>query len=44
MILNNIAILNIKDTDYCCIVSGISQNKAMKLMQNIDLNEKCGTS
>ena len=44
MILNNIAILNIKDTGYCCIVSGISQNKAMKFMQNIDLNEKSGTS
>ena len=38
--LSDIAVLNIKRADYCCIISGISQSEAMKLMQNIDLTKK----
>ena len=34
------AILNIKGSDYCCIISLISKNKAISLMQNADLTEK----
>ena len=40
MNLSDIAILNIKSADYCCIISGISKSGAMNLMQNIDLTEK----
>ena len=40
MILSNIAILNIKSCDYCCIISVISKNEAINLMQNADLTEK----
>ena len=29
--LSNIAILNIKGSDYCCIISGISKNEAINL-------------
>ena len=37
-------ILNIKGSDYCCIIiSGISKSKARKLLQNIDLTEKSET-
>ena len=43
MNLRNIAILNIKGSDYCCIVRGISKNEAINLMQNTDLAEKNGT-
>ena len=42
MNLNDIAILNIKGSDYCCIIGRISKSKAIKLLQNIDLTEKCG--
>ena len=38
--LSDIAILNIKNTDYCCVISGISISKAINLMQNIDLTGK----
>ena len=43
MNLIDIAILNIKGSDYCCIISGISKNKAISLMQNTDLTEKSTT-
>ena len=43
MNLHNIAILNNKGSDYCCIISLISKNEAIKLMQNADLTEKSGT-
>ena len=43
MNLSDIAILNIKGFDYCCIISRISKNEAMNLMQNADLTEKSGT-
>ena len=41
--LNNIAILNIKGSDYRCIISLSSKNEAIKLVQNADLTEKSGT-
>ena len=37
------AILNIRSADFYCIISGLSKNKAINLMQNVDLNEKSGT-
>ena len=43
MNLSDIAISNIEDSDYRCIISGISKSEAINLMQNIDLNEKRGT-
>ena len=43
MNLSNIAILNIKGSNYLCIISGISKNEAIKLLQNIDLTGKSGT-
>ena len=42
--LSNIAILNIDlNLDYCCIISLISKNENINLMQNADLTEKSGT-
>ena len=41
--LSNIAILNIKKADYCCIISGISKSEAINLMQIIDLTKKSET-
>ena len=38
--LSDIAILNIKVADYCCIISVISKSEAMNFVQNIDLIEK----
>ena len=43
MNLSNIAILNIKGSNYCCIINGISKDEAINLMQNADLTEKTGT-
>ena len=40
MNLSNIAILNIKGSDYRCIVGLISKNEAINLMQNTDLTKK----
>ena len=40
--LSHITILNIKSSDYCCIISLISKNKAIKLLQNSNLPEKSG--
>ena len=42
MNLSNIAMLNMKDVDYRCIISRISQSEAINLMENIDLTEKSG--
>ena len=39
---SDIAILNIKGSDYRCIISLISKNEAIFLMQNADLTEKHG--
>ena len=41
--LSDIAILNIKRSDYRCIISLIRKNEAINLMQNADLTEKSGT-
>ena len=38
--LIDIAVLNIKGSDYHCIISLISKNKAIKLMENADLTKK----
>ena len=43
MNLSDIAILNIKGSDYYCIISIISKNEAIKLMQLAGLTEKSGT-
>ena len=40
MSLSKIAILKIKGSDYRCIISLISKNKAINIMQNADLTEK----
>ena len=40
---SNIAILSIKGSDYCCIISLISKNEAINLLQNAYLTEKCET-
>ena len=40
MNLSDIDILNIKGSDYRCIISRISKNEAINLMQNVDLTEK----
>ena len=39
-----IAILNIKGSDYRCIISLINKNEAINLIQNADLNEKSRSS
>ena len=41
--LSDIAILNIKGSDCRCIISLISKNEAINLMQNVDLTEKSRT-
>ena len=43
MNLSDIAILNIKGSDYRCIISLISKNEAITLMQKADLTEKSRT-
>ena len=43
MNLSDIAILNIKGSDYRCIISLISKNEAINLLQNGDLTDKSGT-
>ena len=43
MDFNDVAVLNIKDSDSCCIISLISK-KGINLMQNAGLTEKSGTS
>ena len=40
--LGDIAILNLKGSDYCCIISLINKNKAINLLQNADLTLKSG--
>ena len=40
--LSDITITNIKGSDYRCIISLISKNEAINLMQNADLTEKSG--
>ena len=38
--ISDIAILNIKGSDYLCIISLISKNEAINLMQNADSTKK----
>ena len=38
--LDNIAILNINDTDYCCIINGISKIDPLNPLKYADLIEK----
>ena len=40
--LNDIATLNFKGSDYVCIISLISKNDSIKLLQNTYLIEKSG--
>ena len=40
---SDISILNIKGSDYCCIISLISKTEAIKSLQNANLTEKSGT-
>ena len=42
MNLSDIAILNIKSADFCCIISRVSKSEAIK-MQNASLTKKRGT-
>ena len=37
--LRDIAILNVKGSDYRCIINLISKNEAINLLQNADLTE-----
>ena len=41
--LKDIAILNIKVSDYACVLSLISKMEAINVTQSADLNEKSGT-
>ena len=43
MNLSDIAILNIKGSEYRCIITLINKNEVIDLMQNADLTEKTGT-
>ena len=43
MNLSNIAILNIKGSDHCRIISLISRNETINFMQNADLTGKSRT-
>ena len=38
--VNNVAILNIKGSGYCCINSLISKTVVINLLQNVDLTKK----
>ena len=38
--LSDITILSINSADYCCIISGISKNETINVMQNVDLTGK----
>ena len=44
MDLSDIPILSIEGTDYCCVISGISENEAINVMQNVNLTKKIRTS
>ena len=41
--LSNIAMLNIKGSDYHCIITLISKNEPINLLQNADLAKKSET-
>ena len=41
--LSDTDILNMKGSDYCCIISLVSKNEAINLLQNANLTGKSGT-
>ena len=41
MNFNDIAIWNIKESDYRCVINRISKNEATNVMQNANMTEKC---
>ena len=43
MNLSDIAVLNIKGSNYGCIISFISKNETINLMKNADLTENSKT-
>ena len=43
MNLSEIAILNNGDSDYCCVISLISKNQDINVMQKADFIDKSGT-
>ena len=43
MPINDVAILNIHDAAYHCIISGVSKSDAINVVGNINLTEKTGT-
>ena len=43
MNLNDIAKLNINGVYYCCIITRIGKNEAVKSLQKAELNNKYGT-
>ena len=43
MSLSDIAVLNIKIYDYCCVINLISKNEVMNFKQSADLTEKSET-
>ena len=43
MNLSDTAISKIKNADYHCIITGITQSETIKLLQNIGLTEKSET-
>ena len=43
MNFKDIAVLKIKNTDYRCIITGLSKSEAIKSLQNVDLTENSGT-
>ena len=43
MALSNIAVLNIKGSDYRCFITGIRKSDSIKLLQIVDLTGKSGT-
>ena len=43
MNLSDIAVLNIKGSEYRCIITLINKNEAIDLMRNADLTKKTGT-
>ena len=43
MNFRNIAILKTYGVKYCCIITGISKNEAINLLQKADLKEKTRT-
>ena len=38
--LSSVAILNMKGSDYCCIIRLISKNQAISLMKKADLTKE----